>query len=214
MREITSGQFRTGMAGAAQAMIDAKQELGRLDAIGGDGDLGATMEAGFKAVLERLEMGAGETIGDQVRTVGDTLCTHAPSTFGTLLGIAMTVAADPLDDGESLTIDTLAPFLDTMSKTIASVGKVELGQRTVLDALEPAASAARASGKTDPRLGSALEAACRAAEVGAEATAGMRPAVGRARWTAESATGSVDAGAKAFAIWLRAFSDTLSTMVK
>jgi len=194
--------FRQALIDASQALIDSKRELGRLDAAGGDGDLGVTLETGFAAARHHLEQNEQEGIDTQIRTVGEILCREAPSTMGTLFGTALTVASQSLTS-ESLDGSSLVEFLEHLADEIAALGQVGEGQRTALDALRPAARAARsahdASGGSIEKV---MRAACTAAAAGADATASMPAVVGRARWTAERAAGSVDAGARACAIWL------------
>ena len=207
---IDSVAFREALIAASQALIDSTRELGRLDAAGGDGDLGVTLETGFTAARHHLEQTDQEGIDTQIRRVGEILCREAPSTMGTLFGTALTMASMSLASG-SLDGSSLVEFLEQLADEIAVLGRVEEGQRTALDALRPAARAAHdahdASGGDVEKV---LRAACAAAAAGAEATASMPAVVGRARWTAERAAGSVDAGARACAIWLCALQAGMS----
>jgi dihydroxyacetone kinase len=87
---------------------------------------------------------------------------------------------------------------------IGDLGGAKPGDRTMIDALAPAALAISAVAKTNGRLGAILEAATRAAEQGAEATSNMPPRLGRSSYLGNRVLGIPDAGAAAVAIWLRA----------
>lgn len=197
------------MIGAARAVIEAKVELGKLDAAAGDGDLGGTLEKGFAAVVESLDADPSMDVPSQVRSAGQVLSTVAPSTMGTLLGFAWIAAADQLRPGDEFTADDAVRLLDATANAVAETGGAQTGQRTALDALVPSATAAADAAGAGMGIAAVLDRAAAAAASGAEATASMTPAVGRARWMAERATGVVDGGARAWAIWLRGFADAL-----
>jgi dihydroxyacetone kinase-like protein len=74
-------------------------------------------------------------------------------------------------------------------------GKAQVGDKTMLDALDPAAAALREAAARQTPLAAALASAAAAARSGAEATRGMRARVGRAGWLADRSEGNVDAGA-------------------
>ncbi|HVX42916.1 MAG TPA: DAK2 domain-containing protein, partial [Mycobacteriales bacterium] len=80
---------------------------------------------------------------------------------------------------------------------IAEIGGAEPGDRTMLDALVPAAAA----------LPSGIDAAARAARSGADATAGMSPRRGRSSYLGERAVGHLDPGAEAVAVWFAALAE-------
>ena len=87
---------------------------------------------------------------------------------------------------------------------VAELGGAQPGDRTMLDALVPAADALAAGLERGEPLAVAMRAAVGAAETGAAATAAMRPRLGRASYLGERAVGVEDGGARAVAIWLRA----------
>ena len=94
-------------------------------------------------------------------------------------------------------------------KAISELGGAKPGDRTMLDALEPFERTLRNSLNKEPLL-QALMAGVKAAEDGAEATAGMKPRLGRSGYLGDRVLGYPDPGAKAVAIWLRAAAAALS----
>jgi dihydroxyacetone kinase len=91
-------------------------------------------------------------------------------------------------------------------EALAELGGAKAGDRTMLDALLPAAGAFEANLARGEGGAAALQAAADAAEAGAAATAKMRPRLGRASYLGDRVTGIQDGGATAVAIWLRALS--------
>lgn len=196
--------FAEALLVAGAAVIASKDELTKLDAAAGDGDLGATMERGFRAAHEQVTSSPPESAEAALRAVGEALTSKAPSTMGTLFGAGLMMAAASLKGRDGIDGTEFAAMLEGISDGIREFGHASLGQRTALDAMVPAAVRAREavdSGSTSPRA--VLTPACDAADEGAQRTADMVPSVGRARWTGDRSAGVVDGGARAFAIWLR-----------
>ncbi len=165
------------------------EEFTELDSAAGDGDLGLTagkIAAGIRSALAE----PGNSVKQLVLSVGKEVSRAAPSTFGTLFASGALAAGLALnDDDDPLT--QLRVGLQAAADKIAERGKSEEGQRTVLDALGPAARAAAAA----EDIPSALSAAAVAAGDGVEATKAMAPRHGRAGWIGERAHGIADAGA-------------------
>lgn len=197
---------------AARVLVSVKEELGILDGVAGDGDLGASMAVGFTAVIGRLSEadGADQDVGALLTTMGSVLSTTAPSTLGTLLGLGFRRAGRELAGRDRLDADTIARMVDALVVEIALRGGAGPGDRTVLDALGPAAEAARAAADREDPPQVAADAAAKAAEQGAAGTQTMPARRGRAAWLKEHAYGSPDAGAMAAAYWIRGLADALA----
>ncbi|MFD0744741.1 DAK2 domain-containing protein [Phytohabitans flavus] len=194
---LDTTRLRAGLLNACARVLDARAELTALDAAAGDGDLGESLAIGFAAVEKEL---AGDEAGDAgalLLRAGGALSRAAPSTFGTLLGMAWRDAGRALAGRTELAAADVVGALDVMAAGVARRGGVHAGQRTVLDGLLASRDRAGAAGD-DPIA--ALRAAADGARAGAEATASMRPQVGRAGWIGERAQGRPDAGASAWAV--------------
>jgi dihydroxyacetone kinase len=145
-----------------QKLISLEEPLNLLDAKAGDGDTGSTVATGARSVLERIDT---LPLADKAATtaaIGDMLGTSMGGSSGVLLSIFFTAASQSLGAGASLGKALLAG-LDRMT----FYGGAKVGDRTMVDALEPALKALDATG---------LEAAAKAARQGADATAAMRKA--------------------------------------
>jgi len=190
---------------AAEALIAHADELNRLDAQAGDGDLGVTMATAARAALQVLDASDGRAPADLLRAAGAAIALKAPSTSGTLLATALlragkAIASDATPTGPS----ALAAGLDAAQTAIAERGKAELGSKTMLDSLFPASQAARHAAAAGKSLAGCLAAAAQAAEQGARGTASMRAVHGRAGWLADRSAGHEDAGARMVAVVLAA----------
>jgi dihydroxyacetone kinase len=184
----------------ATDLLDRKDELNRLDGVAGDGDLGLTMTAAANALLELAPSLESLPEADAIRRCGTEIARKAPSTGGTLIAFALMAAAKADVAPAAPPLDRAAAYLDAAAASVAQRGHVEPGDRTMLDALRPAADAIRqaADAGTDPVT--ALREAATASDAGARGTAAMAAKVGRAGWLAGRAAGHEDAGATLIAI--------------
>ena len=165
------------------------EEFTQLDSEAGDGDLGLTagkIAHGIRTALED----PGDSVKQLVLSLGKEISKAAPSTFGTLYASGFLAAGLALSD-EDDALTQLQTGLGAALEKIAQRGKSEEGQRTLLDALGPAA---RAAGESSDLVAALSQAAVAAGE-GVEATKAMMPQHGRAGWIGERAFGIADAGA-------------------
>jgi dihydroxyacetone kinase len=197
---VTGAAASAILAAVATALVDARDELNRLDGIAGDGDLGLTASRAAEALRE-----LAPTIGDMdpgaaAKALGMTLARRAPSTGGTLIAFACLAAGKADLPAEANDLEVVAALLDAARAEVAARGKVAPGDRTMLDALGPAVDSFRAAVEEGQPPGGAVRAAADAADLGAAATAGMEATTGRAGWLADRARGHEDAGARLVAV--------------
>ena len=199
----------TGPTGAAVAalvrvvatdLIERKDELNRLDGVAGDGDLGLTVSTGARALLDLAPTLEDLLEADAIRRCGTEIARRAPSTGGTLIAFAFMAAAKAVVAPGAPAVERAAAYLDAAAESIAQRGRVAPGDRTMLDALRPAADAVRAAADGGEGVAAATSEAARAADQGAKATATMVAKVGRAGWLAARAAGHEDAGARLVAL--------------
>jgi phosphoenolpyruvate---glycerone phosphotransferase subunit DhaL len=178
----------------ANEVAELRDELNRLDAAAGDGDLGVTLAAAADA-LKRAITREHTDLASLLRACGAEIARAAPSTCGTLVATGFLAAARDAGQPPSSPLALLARLVEAASNGIAERGKVALGDRTMLDALAPAAEALRAAEAERLGLETALRHAAEAANAGADRTAELAPRAGRARWLGERSYGHRDAGA-------------------
>jgi dihydroxyacetone kinase len=204
VRETGGAGVASLVVAIATSLLGARDELNRLDGVAGDGDLGLTVTNAARALIEVAPSLAELSEADAIRRCGTEIARKAPSTGGTLIAFALMAAGKAGVDPAAATPERIASYLEAAAGTIAERGRVAEGDRTMLDALAPAAAAARrvaTDGGDPPSL--AREAAA-AADAGARATASMPARVGRAGWLADRAAGNEDAGARLVAMAFRA----------
>jgi phosphoenolpyruvate---glycerone phosphotransferase subunit DhaL len=168
----------------------AQPELDRLDAIAGDGDHGVTMVLGWRAVASAFAEKSATSPGGALRTAAEAFAGVGGST-GPLWGTALLRAGRALGDTPVVCAAEIAAAATAAAQGMAERGRCARGDRTVLDAMAPAAEALQG--------GLDLHAAAEAAAAGAEATAELEPRRGRDARAPERVRGHVDAGAKACA---------------
>jgi dihydroxyacetone kinase len=216
----TAGGGLAGPTGAALAglirvvaadLLERKDELNRLDGVAGDGDLGLTVTTGARALLDLAASLETMPEADAIRRCGTEIARRAPSTGGTLIACGLLAAAKAAVDPAAGGVARAAAYLEAAADSIAQRGQVAPGDRTMLDALGPAADAMRAATDGGDDAGIALEKAARAADAGAKATATMVAKVGRAGWLADRAAGHEDAGARLVAMAVDAAARAVTT---
>jgi dihydroxyacetone kinase-like protein len=207
---LDAATFREGLLAAGRRIAEERDLLSELDAAAGDGDLGATLAAGFVHVETVLSAADGADIGELLKQTGLTLARKAPSTIGALLGGAFINAGNEFQNVELLSADDAAKLMRVLRDAVSERGGAVPGQRTVVDALDAASTAAQAALAAHATVTDVLLSAAQGAATAAERTADMEPHFGRAAWVADRARGHRDAGATAWAIYLTALADAVA----
>ena len=191
---------------ATQTLIDHVDELTALDSAIGDGDHGLNMKRGALAIQARLRDGkdAGslnETLKGAGATCMSTIGGSSGPVFGTLL---MTLARElPAEPGPHDFAAALAAGIAALTR----LGKAEVGQKTLLDVLDPVQRLLAASDPASPDLEARVR---QCALDSAAATAAMDAIRGRASFLGERALGHVDPGSRSMALIIAAICDGLS----
>jgi dihydroxyacetone kinase-like protein len=193
------------MSEAAAAVRDQRDYLTQLDSAIGDGDHGTNMNRGFEAVEKALAGQNGSVPpGRLLILAGKTLVSTVGGASGPLWGSALRAAGRSLGDAESFEAPELATALDAAIAAVIDLGAATPGDKTMIDALVPAADAFRSGLDSGVPLQAAVTAACAAAEEGARATVPMLARKGRASYLGERSVGHQDPGATSATLILRA----------
>lgn len=191
------------------AVVASEDELGRLDAVAGDGDHGMGMVRGMKAALAAARAADGSGAGQVLRAAGDAFSDRAGGTSGILWGILLTAVGESLGDTEAVTPARLAAAVRHGAETVRRIGKAQPGDKTMLDALFPFVESLEAGLASGQPLGVAWRAAAQVAVRAAADTANIVARVGRARPLAERSLGTPDPGAVSMGIVLTAAAQPL-----
>jgi phosphoenolpyruvate---glycerone phosphotransferase subunit DhaL len=186
----------------AGRMVESEDVLGAADRAVGDGDHGVGMARGFEAVRAELVPG---TAAELLRTTGRTLTASVGGASGVLFGTMFSGGAARV--GEKFDADALRSFLLDGLAAVQKRGKAEPGDKTMVDALAPAARAVTEAGTQS--LAELLGVAAEAAREGVEQTKGMVARTGKARSLGERSLGHEDPGALSVYVILRAMSEAV-----
>ncbi|HHX24167.1 MAG: dihydroxyacetone kinase subunit DhaL [Tepidanaerobacteraceae bacterium] len=187
--------------------IQANREfLTELDSAIGDADHGINMSKGFKAVVEKISSMADKDCGTILKNVGMTLVSTVGGASGPLYGTAFMRAGQAIGNKNELTSDDLAIIMDAALQGIKVRGKAEKGEKTIIDALEPAVDVIKSSTVSLETFQNALK----AAKDGVEYTKSIIAKKGRASYLGERSIGHQDPGATSCYIMLSAVYEAIS----
>lgn len=188
-------QFVQMMEQVLDSLVASAEELNRLDAAVGDGDLGITMTLGSKAVRGGLPTLEGQDIGTILTKSGMAFNTAAPSTMGALMAIGAMRAGKEAKGTPRLDLPILARMTRAAEQGIMEKGGAQRGDKTLLDALGPAADTLEEAASQGKSLADAVASASAAAKAGVDATTALKAKSGRAAWITERTAGHPDPGA-------------------
>jgi len=197
------------LAQARDAVVVHERELGRLDAIAGDGDHGVGMRRGADAAVAAAgeAVGAGFSVHRVLTAAGEAWSERAGGTSGALWGSALAAAGRALGNKDSYSGGDAAAAVTAFADAVTTLGKADVGDKTMVDALLPFRDAFVTAFDDGTPVTGALTAAVTAARQAADATASLRPLKGRARPLAEKSLGHPDPGAVSFALIATRVSD-------
>ena len=186
---------------ATQTLVDHADELTQLDRAIGDGDHGLNMRRGAQAIQARLGELAALPLNDALKTMGMTCMGSIGGSSGPVFGTFLVTLGKelPADPGPA----DLARAMDAGIKALTRLGKAEVGQKTLLDVLDPVRRVLEAGG--DDLVARVRECAL----ASAAATAQIEATRGRASFLGARALGHVDPGSRSMALIIGAICDTL-----
>jgi dihydroxyacetone kinase-like protein len=213
---ITRGDATAWLRAFAAVAAERRDELTDLDAAIGDADHGVNMDRGMRAVVAGLDDRSGEGqaapggLGGLFKTVGMTLVSTVGGAAGPLYGTLFLRLATAAGDRTRLTAAEWAAALTAGVAGVQARGKAEAGDKTMLDALLPAAEALDAAAAEGLPLAEALRRSAEAAERGMRATIPLVARKGRASYLGERSAGHQDPGATSSWLLLRTAAETLA----
>lgn len=179
------------MEAISKEMSANRDYLVELDQVNGDGDLGISMDDGYRAVVEFLKTAKEKDLGKLFMACGKVFNASAPSSLGTITSFGFMGMAKALKGKEEVSFEEAAGAMLAAVENIMAKAESKVGEKTILDSLYPGAEALlkRAS---DPET--AVMEAEKAAGEGSEATRQMRAVHGRAAYSADRSIGILDGG--------------------
>lgn len=199
---------RAALTAMRDVVLEHEEELGRIDAVAGDGDHGVGMARGSRAAADAADAADGG-VGAVLGAAGDAFADKAGGTSGILWGILLSAIGASLGDIETITAGRLCGGVRQGAETLQRIGKAQLGDKTMLDALIPFVDELDARVEAGDDLATAWTTAADVAVEAAEATKDLTPKIGRARPLAERSVGTPDAGATSMGMVVRAVAAVL-----
>jgi dihydroxyacetone kinase-like protein len=178
--------------------------LTRLDAALGDGDHGDNLLIGFSAVDEMLDADEPETIGAILSSVGTALVTSVGGASGPLYGAAFIEAGFAARAMDRVGVGELAVLARAAADGLARRGRCRVGDKTIFDALAPAADALAAAAVAGDPMPVALRSAAVAARRGMRSTRPLVARRGLAMRLGDRSRGHLDPGAASCFLLVRA----------
>lgn len=195
-------ELKEHIRGSLAELVKYADELRDLDQALGDGDLGITVTLGAEAVIEAVSaMPESATPAQIARECAKAFANANPSTMAALVAGGLLAGSKIWTDVDDITVPDAARFVRAAGDNIAQRGKTQLGDKTILDSIMPAAEALAAA--SDGKSG--LETAITGAERAVIDTTALQSRRGRASWLQERSIGLQDPGATAFLRFLESW---------
>lgn len=191
----------------AEVIAEKKLYLTQLDAAIGDGDHGLNMNKGFQAAKEKLEAATLETPADILKAVGMALISKVGGAAGPLYGTAFLNASKIVAGKTDLDLSDFMNMLEAALEGVKSRGKAVVGEKTMVDAIEPALEALKKAVAEGASTREAMDLAVKAAEEGVAYTKTIIAKKGRASYLGERSIGHEDPGAMSSYVILKTIAE-------
>jgi dihydroxyacetone kinase-like protein len=207
---ITAAMVLRWLERYAGILAEKKDHLTALDSAIGDADHGANMHRGFQAVLAKAPALEGKDLGEIFKATAMTLIGTVGGASGPLYGTFFLQAGAGLAGRPSLSPQEFATSLERGVAGVIQRGKAALGDKTMVDVLEPTVAALRKTADAGDLTPSSLAEVAARAEECAKATIPLLARKGRASYLGERSRGHQDPGATSAAYLFAALAETLS----
>jgi len=200
MGESSFGQVELAVRTIAETAVANETYFGELDAVVGDGDFGYSMARGFEIVVADWDTFDRADIGTFLKKVAVVITSRIGGTSGPIWGTAFLRAGVAATGKTELTGEDVVAMLRASIDGIKQRGNSDIGDKTLLDALQPAVDELEAAIKEGEPGKVCLQRTAVVARERAEATREMLAKRGRASYTGERSIGTLDAGAVGVAV--------------
>ncbi|MBZ8173536.1 dihydroxyacetone kinase subunit L [Staphylococcus cohnii] len=204
---LTSGTYKSFILALAELFEEQKDNLCELDRKIGDGDHGVTMNIGYQAVKDTIhnELQAQNDIAKISVAVGKSFLDAVGSSVGPLYASGYLKAAVAVKNKTELNDTDLYQFWIAFSKGIKARGKAEIGDKTMIDTLEPFYLSLESSKSQNINFKEAFAPALLEAKKGMESTKDIVSNKGRSKRLGYRSQGHVDPGAMSAYLMLNTF---------
>jgi dihydroxyacetone kinase-like protein len=207
---MTPAQIRDMFLFVADRVCDKESFLTEIDLKIGDGDHGFGMALGFKAVKKALSEKEYLSVEAVFQEVGMTLLDTMGGASGVLFGTVFISGSVAGENHETADLSLLAGIFRRSLEALKRRGRAKVGDKTMVDALEPAVLGLEESARRGAPLPQGMERAAQRAKEGMESTRECVAKFGRAKSYGEKSIGLQDAGATSVWIIFQAMSDWMN----
>lgn len=183
----------------SNTIIQISNDLDTLDAATGDGEHGSNLSTGSRAILKYLASAPAKTLGKFFEDIGMTIVNNVGGASGALYGTLFLRLGELSGNVAEVDLQTISTALSYARDGIVELGRVKTGDKTLLDALDPAVETLLESASSGACLHTAISNARIAADLGRERTASLVARKGRGSYQGERSIGHIDPGATSMA---------------
>jgi phosphoenolpyruvate---glycerone phosphotransferase subunit DhaL len=210
MSELTSDQMIKWLERYAALLAENRDYLTQLDSAIGDADHGANMDRGFKAVLAKKAEFQGKDIATVFKTVAMTLISTVGGASGPLYGTFFLQAALATPGKSSVSPEEFGALLEKGVNGVIQRGKAAPGDKTMIDAMQPAVAAYQKAVESGESIATALSKAVETSNEGMKGTIPLVARKGRASYLGDRSAGHQDPGATSSALLFQAAAEALA----
>lgn len=211
MKSLTVNQTKDMIISVCDAIVESKPYLTEVDSKIGDGDHGIGMAGGMeKAKAALLEKGSFDDINSVFKTTGMAMLNSMGGASGVIFGSMFLGGIKKMETLNELDGEHFTRIMRGSLDAIKLRGQAQVGDKTMVDALEPAVIAMETADKVDMAV--LLEQAEKAALQGVENTKSCIAKFGRAKSLMERAIGFQDAGATSVSIIFKAMHSYIQSL--
>ena len=194
------------MISAAAAKISENHVmLSKLDSATGDGDHGTTMLRSMKAVQETVKSNLNESTKDLLYKIGWGIMSADGGSTGPLLGSFFMGMSEGTSELTEFDGPAVAQMIISGAEKMHKQSRAQVGDKTMMDALLPAADALKTAADKSAGIQEILRQAAKASTDGADATVNMKAKFGRARNLGGRVLGHKDPGAVSVSLMFQGF---------
>ncbi|MFI3256817.1 MAG: dihydroxyacetone kinase subunit DhaL [Spirochaetales bacterium] len=203
-------EWKKAMQNCATQVAENQDLLCKLDSYVGDGDHGRTVARGFIAVSEYLKDAQENTVSDMTAVIAHILGKELGGAIGPIFQSIFSGFSAGSVGCEELTTQVLGDMFKKGLEEVKFIGEAKVGDKTLVDSLEPASISLQESAMQGLDVFEALKKASSAAKEGCEGTVDLVAKKGRAKFLGEKSKGYQDAGATTMYIIINAISQSLT----
>lgn len=207
METVDTEALKHALINTSELIVDSEPELTEIDTVIGDGDHGLGMKNGFNSMKEMLELEDFDSPYDLFHACGICLIKNMGGTSGVLFGTLFIGGLNLIKNKQALSCTDIVDFFDKGYGEICRRGRAKLGDKTMIDALEPAIKGMRGIATDETNMHDLLFVGYKGALAGVENTKKMLPHQGRSKNFREKALGWPDPGAVSVSLLFKGMSE-------